>query len=770
MPHRQTSNPSDSRWQPDSPEARILAGLLRHTRFTFLLSPDGQRASQLLLDGVMPQLRRRAGDRAALSTPSSAVVVPFPDRRHRDKRGPVRRDGEVAIWFDRWVDAPLPTLNRQLRDAIGAPDAQQVGWASSFGDGLVALHRRYGLRMLVVLHGFEACLGVAEQRSAAHEFVEQWIDAVERADVPANFLITMHERSAELLAPLRSRLSGLDEHTVRLEGQGVSQRLAPIALASAAASSHDETTPRQQPLEGEAFLASLDAMVAKAAAQAAQDGHAPVGDGLYGDAPSAERGRPEDDAFLASLADISNRVSGQSKASPSAPRTATPAVVTPLKVERSSADSTGKRPLVRPAESSTPEDTLPLTYRHRSEGMSVTSPAAPIADTPLFEGDAMFADTEVAASADTAPTDDDASATARSERKAGGRLAYLAIPAAVTAAIALWIWPKSPSTVATTIDPVAPAMSASASIAAVASAAVPAPAPLRTVSLALDGMEGEARIAQQWLQHRAPGSTVAWQAVPSRGGLQGLLDVAAGSTHASPALMLTTHDVLQAARRLKTPPALQVVAPLFTQEVLVIVRADSPLQYIHDIRGARINSGALGSRRDLTARGLYRAMFGEPLPQTEGALTHEDTALAELIAFRTLDAIVLVGNESLAWLAGMPDETRRSLKLLKLDPDHAEDRRALLIYARSTLSEMALGQQTSPTETFSVMTYLVARATDDAVGDERISDVAISLCAALPTLHREGHAKWKDVRAADTPDVGWPYAHAARAALATCPS
>src|SRR5437667_2465302 len=39
---------------------------------------------------------------------------------------------------------------------------------------------------------------------------------------------------------------------------------------------------------------------------------------------------------------------------------------------------------------------------------------------------------------------------------------------------------------------------------------------------------------------------------------------------------------------------LRVIMPLYNEEIYFVVRADSDLNYIHEIRGARINAGELG--------------------------------------------------------------------------------------------------------------------------------------------------------------------------------
>jgi len=54
----------------------------------------------------------------------------------------------------------------------------------------------------------------------------------------------------------------------------------------------------------------------------------------------------------------------------------------------------------------------------------------------------------------------------------------------------------------------------------------------------------------------------------------------------------------------------RVILPLYKTEIHYIVRADSPLNYLHDIKDAKINGGLVGSGAALITHTLYRMMFG----------------------------------------------------------------------------------------------------------------------------------------------------------------
>src|SRR5205823_3252925 len=64
---------------------------------------------------------------------------------------------------------------------------------------------------------------------------------------------------------------------------------------------------------------------------------------------------------------------------------------------------------------------------------------------------------------------------------------------------------------------------------------------------------------------------------------------------------------------------LRVVMPLYNEEIYFLVRADSELHYVNEIKDARINAGELGSGTALTTATLYRLMFNEPIPDAKAS-------------------------------------------------------------------------------------------------------------------------------------------------------
>ena len=83
-----------------------------------------------------------------------------------------------------------------------------------------------------------------------------------------------------------------------------------------------------------------------------------------------------------------------------------------------------------------------------------------------------------------------------------------------------------------------------------------------------------------------------------------------------------------------------MLTPLFPEEVLFIVRADSPLKYIHQLRGRRLSIGPVQGDGSHTVREIYRRLFGAEM--TEPEQFDNDQALGELVAFRSIDAMAIV--------------------------------------------------------------------------------------------------------------------------------
>lgn len=191
---------------------------------------------------------------------------------------------------------------------------------------------------------------------------------------------------------------------------------------------------------------------------------------------------------------------------------------------------------------------------------------------------------------------------------------------------------------------------------------------------------------------------------------------------------------------------LRVLAPLHREEIYFVVRADSPISAVHEIRDARIAAGPLGSGSAFTTTALYRQMFGEsPSPRQVKYMSDEE-ALLKLVDDKSVDVVVLVAGQPAALLADMKPAARRLLKLLPLDPSHPSSQAALRAYLPATVRAANLPNLlTQDLPALAVRMLLVTYDYDQPTTIAFLTDFARSLCASLDRLRTLGHPKWEEV-------------------------
>ena len=125
---------------------------------------------------------------------------------------------------------------------------------------------------------------------------------------------------------------------------------------------------------------------------------------------------------------------------------------------------------------------------------------------------------------------------------------------------------------------------------------------------------------------------------------------------------------------------LRVVLPLYDEEIYFIVRSDSPLQFVHEIRNMRINIGPLQSGTAMSASTIYRLMFGDAIPdRLVSTLTNEE-ALIKLSTDKSIDVVAIVAGQPAKLLAEMKPEAKALVRLLKADRNNAATKAALQTY------------------------------------------------------------------------------------------
>lgn len=204
---------------------------------------------------------------------------------------------------------------------------------------------------------------------------------------------------------------------------------------------------------------------------------------------------------------------------------------------------------------------------------------------------------------------------------------------------------------------------------------------------------------------------------------------------------------------------LRVIMPLYNEEIYFIVRADSALNFIHEIQNAKINAGESGSGTALTSATLYRLMFGESMPDTRVSYLSNEEALAKLVTDKSIDVVAVVAGQPAKLLAEMKPESRQLIKLLKFEPNHPSSEAVLKTYfAANVRASNYPNLLTQDLPGLAVKAFLVTYDFRLENTENYLRLLARSLCQNFATLQEKGHPKWRDVELA-LPDLGrgWFY-------------
>src|SRR5882672_4803841 len=204
---------------------------------------------------------------------------------------------------------------------------------------------------------------------------------------------------------------------------------------------------------------------------------------------------------------------------------------------------------------------------------------------------------------------------------------------------------------------------------------------------------------------------------------------------------------------------LRVILPLYNTEIHYIVRADSPLNYLHDIKDAKINGGLVGSGAALITHTLYRMMFGGPMPEGNASYLSNEEALVKLISDKSVDVVVVAAGQPAPLIANMKPEAQKFIKLLKFDPAHPSSKLPLTVYSHSVVSASSYPNLLKEDfTTVSVGAFLVTYDYNLQFTVGHLIRFARSLCQNFSTLQTQGHPKWREVSLSlPTLGPGWIY-------------
>lgn len=220
----------------------------------------------------------------------------------------------------------------------------------------------------------------------------------------------------------------------------------------------------------------------------------------------------------------------------------------------------------------------------------------------------------------------------------------------------------------------------------------------------------------------------------------------------------------------ETIAPLRVILPLYNTEIHYIVRADSPMNYLHDIEKAKINGGVVGSGAALITQNLYRMMFGKPMPEAQASFLSNADALVKLIGDKSVDVVVVAAGQPAPLITNMKPEAQKYIKLLKFDPAHASSKTALTVYTHSVVKAASYPNLIKEDfTTVAVGAYLTTFNFGDDFTSGNLVRFARSLCQNFAVLQAKGHPKWREV-SLKMPQLGagWAYYQPTANAIRAC--
>jgi uncharacterized protein len=216
--------------------------------------------------------------------------------------------------------------------------------------------------------------------------------------------------------------------------------------------------------------------------------------------------------------------------------------------------------------------------------------------------------------------------------------------------------------------------------------------------------------------------------------------------------------------------ALRVVLPLYNTEIHFVTRASSPINYLHEIRDAKINGGLVGSGAAFITHTLYRMMFGKPMPEVNQSFLSNADALVKLISDESVDVVVVAAGQPAPLITNMRPEAQRFIKFLKFDTDHPSSKLPLTIYTQSVVKAESYPHLLKESfTTVAVGAYLVTYNFSGTDTANYLARFARALCTNFPTLQAKGHPKWREV-SLSLPRLppGWTYYSPALRQISAC--
>jgi hypothetical protein len=194
------------------------------------------------------------------------------------------------------------------------------------------------------------------------------------------------------------------------------------------------------------------------------------------------------------------------------------------------------------------------------------------------------------------------------------------------------------------------------------------------------------------------------------------------------------------------------------------------MNYLHDIKDAKINGGLVGSGAAFITHTLYRMMFGKPIPEPNASFLSNADALVKLISDESVDVVVVAAGQPAPLIANMRPEAQRFIKFLKFDLAHPSAKLPLTIYTHSLVRPDSYPQLLKESfTTVAVGAYLVTYNFSQPDTGDNLARFARALCNNFSTLQSKGHPKWREVSLSLSKlPPGWTYYSPAMRQIGNC--
>jgi TRAP transporter TAXI family solute receptor len=192
---------------------------------------------------------------------------------------------------------------------------------------------------------------------------------------------------------------------------------------------------------------------------------------------------------------------------------------------------------------------------------------------------------------------------------------------------------------------------------------------------------------------------------------------------------LTQQDVLGMYLKQHPTSKIQIVMPMYNEDISVVVNRKSNIKSLKDLAGKRVAIGAPSSGNWFTAHTI-QGIIGVTWLSIETPL--EESILALLVG--DLDAIIVVAGHPVKLFSALGDKMQSLIVMLSL-PE-------LTQYPALKLPSNTYPWQPYDVEARSTRSVLVAASN---VSREEIAELLSCISSQRAALRKWGHAKWNDV-------------------------